>query len=60
MENSKTFILKKVIIAYERWSFTGGSDYKALTAKYWCLDKWSLREVVAHGDSTVLCKGSNK
>ena len=44
-----------VAVAYRRWSFTRGSNFRALTAKilvFWiggCL--W---EVVAYGGSTVL------
>lgn len=33
MENSKTFILKVVSVDCERWSFTRGYSYKALTGK---------------------------
>ena len=49
-----------VALAYERWSFTRMSNYRALTGKIWCLDRKShigggrLREVVAHGGSIVL------
>ena len=50
-----------VVVAYRRWSFTRGSNCKALTEKvlvFWII-KWSpmaggrLREVVAHGGSTL-------
>ena len=46
---------KVVVVAYRRWSFTRGSNCKALTGKM--LVFWiggSLREVVAHGGSTVM------
>ena len=34
---------KVVAVAYERWSFTRGSNYRALTGKkIGILDKWSL------------------
>ena len=43
-----------VAVADRRWSFTRGSNCKALTGKvlvFWIGDR--LREVVAHGSSTV-------
>ena len=49
-------------VAYRRWSFTTGFNYKALTGKisvFRCFGRRSLmgggrlREVVAHGGSTV-------
>ena len=43
-----------VAVAYRRWSFTRGSNCKALTGKvlvFWIDGR--LREVVAHGGSTV-------
>ena len=43
-----------VAVAYRRWSFTRGSNYKALTGKilvFWIGVR--LREVIAHGGSTV-------
>ena len=44
-----------VAIAYRRWSFTRGSNCKALTGKILVFLIGSrLREVVAHGGSTVL------
>ena len=44
---------KVVAVAYERWSFTRGSNYKALTGKNLVFfDRWSLWEVVAHGGLT--------
>ena len=53
---------KVVAVAYERLSFTSGSNYRLLTGKnFGVLDKWSLmrggrlREVLAHGGSTILC-----
>ena len=42
-----------VEVAYRRWSFSRGSNCKALTGKvlvFWLRD--GLREVVAHGSST--------
>ena len=52
-----------VLVAYRRWSFTRGSNCKALTGKMLVsLDWWSLmgggrlREVIAHGGSSVLLK----
>ena len=48
-----------VAVAYRRWSFTRGSNCKALTwNKFWCFGlvvvygRWSLK-VVARGGSTV-------
>ena len=44
-----------VAVAYRKWSFTRGSNCKALTGKillFWIGGR--LREVVAHGGSTVL------
>ena len=44
-----------VAVAYRRWSFTRGSNCKALTGKilvFWIGGR--LREVVAHGGSTVV------
>ena len=44
-----------VAVAYRRWSFTRGSNYKALTGKilvFWIGVR--LREVIAHGGSTVV------
>ena len=55
MENINHEAQKLVVVACRRWSFTRGSNSKALTGKivvFWtggCL--W---EVVAHGGSTVL------
>ena len=44
-----------VAIAYRRWSFTRGSNCKALTGKILVFLIGSrLRELVAHGGSTVL------
>ena len=49
-----------VAVAYRRWSFTGGSNCKTDWESFGVLDWWSrmggdhLREVVAHGGSTVL------
>ena len=50
-----------VAVAYRRWSFTRGSNCKALTGKLWCFGQAVTdrresftREVVAHGGSTVL------
>ena len=50
-------------VAYRRWSFTRGSNYKALTGKIFGVLDWRsfirggrLREVVAHGGSTVFGK----
>ena len=43
------------MVAYERWSFTIGSEYSNLSGK--SLEFWiggHLWEVVAHGGSTVL------
>ena len=43
-----------VAVAYRRWSFTRGSNYKALTGKilvFWIGVR--LREVIAHRGSTV-------
>ena len=43
-----------VAVAYRRWSFTRGSNCKALTGKvlvFWIGVR--LREVVAHGGSPV-------
>ena len=45
---------KLVAVAYRRWLFTRGSNYKALTGKvlvFWFGGR--LWEVVAHGGSTV-------
>ena len=45
---------KVVAVAYRRWSFTRGSNCKALTGKvlvFWIGGR--LWEVVAHGGSTV-------
>ena len=49
-----------VAVAYRRWSFTRGSNCKALTGEnFGVLDWWSLmggsrlREVVVHGGLTV-------
>ena len=45
-----------VEVAYRRWSFSRGSNCKALTGKvlvFWLRD--GLREVVAHGSSLVSC-----
>ena len=45
---------KVVAVAYERWSFTRGSNYRAFTGNifvFWIGGR--LREVVAHGGSTV-------
>ena len=42
-----------VAVVYRRWSFTTGSNYKALTGNvsvFWIGGR--LREVVAHGGST--------
>ena len=44
-----------VAVAYRRWLFTRGSNFKALTGKilvFWIGGR--LREVVAHGGSTVV------
>ena len=44
-----------VAVAYRRWSFARGSNYKALTGKilvFWMSGR--LWEVVAHGVSTVV------
>ena len=46
---------KVVAVAYRRWSFTRGSNCKALTGKvlvFWI--SGHLREEVAHGGSTVI------
>ena len=43
-----------VAVAYRRWSFTGGSNFKALTGKvlvFWTGGR--LWEVVAHGGPSV-------
>ena len=45
-----------VAVAYRRWSFSRGSNCKALTGKvlvFWLRDR--LRELVAHGSSLVSC-----
>ena len=57
-----------VAVAYDRWSFTVGFNYnKALSGKiFGVLDKWPLmwggriREVVAHGGSTVVFSAKTK
>ena len=46
---------KVVAVANKRWSFTRGSNYRALIRKnlvFWIGGR--LREVVAHGGSTVV------
>ena len=51
-----------VAVAYRRWSFTRDSNCKALSGKilvFWVgghlsLEGGRLREVVAHGGSTVM------
>ena len=35
MGNNKT-VSPVVLVAYERWLFTRGSNYRALTGKIWC------------------------
>ena len=48
---------KVVAVAYRRWSFTRGSNCKALTGKilvFWIGGR--LWEVVAHGGSTVYAR----
>ena len=53
-ENCKLSSLKVAAVAYERWSFTRDSNYKALTEKILVFRKlWSLKRVVARGSSTV-------
>ena len=45
-----------VAVAFKRWSFTRGSNCKALTGKvlvFWIAIGCHLWEVVAHGGSTV-------
>ena len=43
MDNSTTVIPKIVAVAYDRWSFIGDSNYKALTGKnFSVLVRWSL------------------
>ena len=46
-----------VAVAFKRWSFTRGSNCKALTARkvlvFWIAIGCHLWEVVAHGGSTV-------
>ena len=45
-----------VAVAFKRWSFTRGSNCKALTWKvlvFWIAIGCHLWEVVAHGGSTV-------
>ena len=47
---------KVVAVAYKRWSFTRGSNCKALTGKVFMHEFWIgglLWEVVPHGGSTV-------
>ena len=52
---------KVVVVAYRRWSFTTGSNCKALTGKilvFWIggriiMGGGRLQEVVAYGGSTV-------
>ena len=52
---------KVIVVAYRRWSFTTGSNFKALTGKilvFWTggriiLGGGRLQEVVAYGGSTV-------
>ena len=52
---------KLVVVAYRRWSFTTGSNCKALTGKilvFWIggriiMGGGRLQEVVAYGGSTV-------
>ena len=43
-ENCKLSSLKVVVVAYKRWSLTGGSNYRALTEKK---KKWYFGNVVA-------------
>ena len=55
MENINHKAQKLVVVAYRRWSFTRGSNCKALTGKivvFWIGGR--LWEVVTHGGSTVL------
>ena len=56
-KKSLNFQAQKVVaVAYRRWSFSRGSNCKALTGKvlvFWLRD--GLREVVAHGSSLVSC-----
>ena len=45
---------KVVAVAYRRWSFTRGSNCKALTGKIWVFSFGGrLQELVVHGGSTV-------
>ena len=48
MENTNNQTQKVVMVAYRRWSFTKGSNWKALTGKMF---GW---EVVTHGTLTVM------
>ena len=46
---------KTIAVAYKRWSFTKGSNYRALPGKilvFWRGGR--LREVIAHRGSTVI------
>ena len=56
-EKSLNFQAQKVVeVAYKRWSFTRGSNCKALTRKVLVHEFWIgglLWEVIAHGGSTV-------